>query len=135
MPSPLFLLDSNVLIALATPDHSAHLRARTWFEAKPMFATCPMTEGALIRFHMRFGQSGTFQKAQQILRHLKQMPTHEFWPDDLEYTSIPAKGIVGHKQVTDAYIAALADSKQGQLATLDEGLAALHPAAFLIPTL
>jgi predicted nucleic acid-binding protein len=31
----------------------------------------------------------------------------------------------GHKQATDAYLAALAASRGGQLATLDEGLASL----------
>jgi hypothetical protein len=34
---------------------------------------------------------------------------------------------MGHRQVTDAYLAALARRRQGRLATLDKGLAALHP--------
>jgi uncharacterized protein len=44
-------------------------------------------------------------------------------------------GVVGHRQVTDAYLAQLARSRDGQLATLDSGLAHLHnDVAVLIPT-
>ncbi len=44
-------------------------------------------------------------------------------------------GVVGHRQVTDAYLAQLARIRNGQLATLDSGLAHLHSdVAVLIPT-
>jgi len=35
--------------------------------------------------------------------------------------------VQGHKQVTDAYLAALARAHGGRLATLDATLAAMHP--------
>lgn len=35
-------------------------------------------------------------------------------------------GVIGHRQVTDAYLVALARHHGGRLATLDRGLAALH---------
>jgi predicted nucleic acid-binding protein len=34
---------------------------------------------------------------------------------------------VGHRQVTDAYLAALARAHRGRLTTFDEGLVAAHP--------
>jgi hypothetical protein len=37
------------------------------------------------------------------------------------------RGIVGHRQVTDAYLVGLAVKRNGQLASMDEGLVALHP--------
>jgi predicted nucleic acid-binding protein len=44
-------------------------------------------------------------------------------------------GVIGHRQVTDAYLAALARQRGGRLATFDAGLAQLHPdVAQLVPT-
>jgi len=49
-------------------------------------------------------------------------------------SSINWRGVLGHRQVTDAYLAGLARKQKGRLATLDEGLAALHEdVAELIP--
>ena len=43
-------------------------------------------------------------------------------------------GVIGHRQVTDSYLAALAGHFGGSLATLDRGLAMMHPeTAELIP--
>jgi predicted nucleic acid-binding protein len=45
------------------------------------------------------------------------------------------QGVVGHRQTTDAYLAQLARSQQGRLATFDAGLAELHrDVADLVPT-
>ena len=53
-------------------------------------------------------------------------PRHEFWPDDVSYGDVPVRGIVGHRQVTDAYLAQLARAHHAQLATFDQALAMLH---------
>jgi uncharacterized protein len=55
------------------------------------------------------------------------MPEHEFWPDDLSLKqAIPiAMPVVGHQQVTDAYLISLAEAHGGMVATLDRGLLAL----------
>ena len=61
-------------------------------------------------------------------------PRHLFWADDQPYSAISWKGVIGHRQVTDAYLVALARHRGGALATFDRGLAALHPATVrLIP--
>jgi uncharacterized protein len=61
-------------------------------------------------------------------------PSHEFWSDDLNFKDVSSKGILGHRQVTDAYLVALAAKHKGRVATMDEGLFALHPAqSTLIP--
>jgi predicted nucleic acid-binding protein len=39
---------------------------------------------------------------------------------------VSLKGVVGHRQVTDAYLAQLAREHDGRLATFDQGLAKLH---------
>lgn len=131
--SRVYLLDANVLIALATPEHSLNARAAAWFRGGPKFATCPMTQGALVRFHLRVGVGASAKSAKALLESISAMPRHEFWPADVSYAEMPARGIVGHRQVTDAYLALLARRRGGILATLDEALAALHSDTLLIP--
>ena len=130
--SSVFLLDANVLIALATADHSLHTRAMKWFHNGPRFATCPLTEGALVRFHMRWGVDPSVHTAKSILRQIDLHLRHEFWPDDASYVELPEKGVIGHRQVTGAYLVLLAQKHGGLLATMDDGLAAIHKSAALI---
>lgn len=127
-----YLLDSNVLIALLTPDHTLHERARSWFGGGLPFATCPITQGALLRFYMRWSESGSFSEAKAILEAICAHNMHHFWSDDFDYVHLSEKRIHGYKQVTDAYLAALAGSHEGALATMDEALAALQLNVVLI---
>ncbi|MGH4013406.1 MAG: hypothetical protein ACRDSL_05625 [Pseudonocardiaceae bacterium] len=62
-------------------------------------------------------------------------PRHEFWLDSIPFTEVRLTGVIGHRQVTDAYLAQLARSRTGRLATFDQGLAELYPdVAHLVPT-
>ncbi len=127
-----YLLDANVLIALATPEHSLNARAVTWFRKGHRFATCPITQGALFRFHLRAGVEATAESAKLLLKSISALPRHQFWPDDAAYLDMPANGIIGHKQVTDVYLVLLAQKHDGSLATLDQALAAIHEGTTLI---
>lgn len=131
-PRRVYLLDSNVLIALATPDHTLHHRARRWFQPGLRFATCPITQSALLRFILLFSQQPSSSAAKHILGRITALPGHEFWPDSISCLEIPETGVIGHRQVTDAYLAALAAAHDGALATMDEALAAVHRYAVLI---
>jgi len=119
------LLDANVLIALLLDDHVHHGAAESWAASQPdQIATCPITQGSLIRLVIREGESaGT---ANALLSALTADSRHEFWADDIPYADVRMTGVIGHRQVTDAYLAQLARNHHGRLATLDEGLAALH---------
>jgi toxin-antitoxin system PIN domain toxin len=121
------LLDANVLIALFDADHVHHAIVRDWFIAlRSEFATCPIVEGALTRWIVRLeGRCGA-AAAQSELRKLAADSRHRFWPDDLPYADVEWTGVLGHNQVTDAYLAALARQHQGRVMTLDRGFAALH---------
>ena len=44
----------------------------------------------------------------------------------MKHPRIGAKSLMWHRQVTDAYLVALARHHGGRVATLDKGLAALH---------
>ena len=69
-----------------------------------------------------------------VVSALERASGHEFWPDVCLSPLVEFGGVVGHRQVTDAYLAQLARSRNGQLATLDSGLAHLHSdVAVLIP--
>jgi hypothetical protein len=56
---------------------------------------------------------------------------HRFWPDELPFVlaaDLAGSRLVGHQQVTDAYLLGLAHKRGARLATLDAGLEALVPA-------
>ena len=127
------LLDANALIALVVSDHVQHDAADAWVarSGQPI-ATCPVTQGSLVRLLTREGLPAVTGVA--ILTALATVSRHEFWPDDVPYTDVRMTGVIGHRQVTDAYLAQLARQHRGRLATFDEGLAALHhDVAELIP--
>ena len=119
------LLDANVLIALGDAEHVHHEAVEDWFVRSPPFATCPMTQGALLRHSLRRGAD--LAEATEVLSSLTSSERHEFWPDDLGYGDVDLRGVVGRRQVNDAYLAGLARVRGGRLATLDRGLALLHP--------
>ena len=127
------LLDANVLIALVVHDHVHHASAEAWFSGlADGFATCPVTQGSLMRLLVREGQ--TADAASSVLRGVAGNPRHEFWPDDVAYADVPTAGIIGHRQITDAYLAQLARRRAARLATFDRALATLHAdVAELVP--
>ena len=90
------LLDANVLIALLVDDHVHHGAAENWFVGMSgNFATCPITQGSLMRLLVREGQPTS--AAREVLNGTSADPRHEFWPDDIPYTDVPIQGIVGHR--------------------------------------
>jgi predicted nucleic acid-binding protein len=133
--SKVYLLDCNVLIALATSEHSLSPRAVVWFRKGHRFATCPITQGALVRFHPRAGVDATVESAKLLLESISALPRHEFWPDDVSYLDMPTTGVAGHRQVTEAYLVLLAHRHGGSLATMDPSLAAVHAGTTLIEQL
>lgn len=121
------LLDGNVLVALVTHSHVHHAAAQAWFASSNVpFATCPITQGTLIRLLMNVGKM-TAQESVDVLAALIGHPRHRFWPDGFGYDAVTWTGVIGHRQVTDAYLAMLARRRRGRLVTFDGGLAGLHP--------
>jgi toxin-antitoxin system PIN domain toxin len=119
------LLDGNVLAALVLSQHVHHDRAVVWFvSAADRFATCPITQGTLLRLLLRndVPTAKAFDALARVVGHER----HEFWRGDLTYLDVDLGGVVTHRQVTDAYLAQLARSRRGRLITFDRGLAELH---------
>jgi hypothetical protein len=127
------LLDVNLLLILHDPLHPHYQQVSRWFarRAGEPFATCPITESALVRLLAR-GVPGVapyrMQEARAALENFVQLPGHVYWPDTpayLDATSTLFARMQGHRQTTDAYLLGLAIHNQGKLATLDRGIAYL----------
>ncbi|MBI4903876.1 MAG: VapC toxin family PIN domain ribonuclease [Acidobacteria bacterium] len=124
----IFLLDSNVLIALTVFAHVHEQRVDAWMKsAHPTCAVCPITEGALVRCFVKLGGHSGAATAKDTLRRLMARGDFLFWPDDLSYVDLPTRGLTGHKQVTDFYLVSLARARGAKLATMDAGIASLFP--------
>jgi uncharacterized protein len=133
---PGYLLDANVLIALAWPDHSAHERAGRWFRghAREGWATCPITQAALVRVlsNPAFSDHAlTPSQAFQVLSSNIDLPGHHFWSDSIDLCEAMKSmrtALTGHQQITDAYLVGLAIHNRGKLATLDRRMLQFAPA-------
>jgi len=129
------LLDINVLIALAWPNHVHHAAARNWFSGRGQsgWATCLLTEAGFVRVccNPRAVQHEvTPNAAIHLLERLKQVGNHSFWPLDRTTGDLPGEIVArlqGYRQITDAVLVAAAMQRGGELATFDAGLAGLVP--------
>lgn len=122
------LLDSSVLIAIVVANHQFHESAHRWLiSAEVAPATCPITQGALLRFLLQQRLVDSATAAWDLLSQIQQNPKHRFLPDSIDYQRVPTRGLLGHRQVTDAYLAQLARAHDVRLATFDQGLATMHP--------
>jgi len=130
-----FLLDVNVLIALMWPTHQSHSQVEEWFSrhARQGWATCPFTQAAFVRLvsNPAFSRDAvTPQEAIALLSANLKLRYHRFWGDEISLAEAVEgfRGrLVGHRQVSDAYLLGLAIYKRGKLVTLDRSVAALLP--------
>jgi uncharacterized protein len=127
------LLDTNLLIALAWPQHVQHAQAHAWFNkvGREAWATCPLTQLAFIRISANpkiIPDAVSPREALAALAKIVAVPGHQFWPDEIsptQATTFKSLALVGHRQVTDAYLLALAQHHKGKLATFDNGITEL----------
>jgi uncharacterized protein len=125
-----YLLDVNVLIALMDPSHVQNEAALSWFSTigKHSWATCPMTENAILRIvgHPSYPNwFGNPPVVADLLSKFLKLLGHAFWPDDvslLDPRKVDASRLATAGQVTDSYLLALAIAHGGQLATFDRRL-------------
>jgi toxin-antitoxin system PIN domain toxin len=130
-----FLLDVNVLIAMAWPTHQAHEKVQEWLarHAREGWATCPLTQTSFVRIlsNPAFSPNAlTPGDALTLLQSNLAHPAHRFWADDvsLEEALEPlTQRLAGHPQVTDAYLLGLTIEKKGKFVTLDRGVRTLLP--------
>jgi hypothetical protein len=123
------LLDVNVLLALAWPNHLSHHAVKTWYRTnrENQFVTCPITESGFVRLSLNptvVGQSIDCTTALNLLQTWRKSRGWTFIPDTLDIASAlkPFPYISGHRQITDAYLLALAVSSDARLLTTDGGI-------------
>ena len=125
-----FLLDVNVLIALGWKGHPDHARAQSWFAENNSagWATCPFTQAAFVRIvsNPAFSSDAVSPlEALSLLTTNLNHSTHQFWADNVSLRDAVRhfeERLVGHQQITDAYLLGLAIHKKGRLATLDRSV-------------
>jgi toxin-antitoxin system PIN domain toxin len=124
-----YLLDVNVLVALAFPDHSSHQAAHTWFRREPNrpWATCALTQSGFLRVANRAlgGTRDAVRKALAGLERDCQSPNHEYWPLDAdlrELSDAQRSRLIGPNQIADMQLLLVAHRHKGKLATFDTGL-------------
>ena len=91
-----WLLDGNVLVALRVDSHVHHNRAHRWFARlrRDRFATCVLTQGTLLRVHMKTADASA-AAAWQSLKEVAAHPKHEWWGDSLKFLNVPHRHLQG----------------------------------------
>src|SRR3989338_6665630 len=124
------LLDVNVLIALLDAGHVHHGLATSWMESEIShgWASCPLTQNGCIRIMSQPKYPGSLAAAQVAdrLAEAANSPDHEFWPAGGNMFSggvLDWSRVLGHRQVTDVYLLALAVHHGGRFVTLDRRIA------------
>lgn len=123
------LLDVNVLVALFDPDHVHHDAAHGWFSTNRPdgWASCPLTENALLRILSNVAYSSVHETPATVRRRLDsfcESGNHSFWPDRLSLRDEGRFKLSGvtHRQITDVYLLGLAIENDGRLATFDRSI-------------
>jgi len=123
------LLDVNVLLALLDSDHVDHATARAWLddEISAGWASCALTETGFVRVisQPRYPSPIAPAQAIELLSRACHSDYHAFWPCDvsvLEERTVDRSRLHGPRQVTDAYLLALAVAHGGHFVTFDRSL-------------
>jgi toxin-antitoxin system PIN domain toxin len=123
------LFDIDALIALFDPEHINHDRAHGWWEANRSggWASCPTTQIGFVRVLSAADHPKAMpvQAALGLLRSATAQRDHAFWGDDislLDPQRLDLARVLVPKQLTGAYLLALATRNGGRLATCDRSL-------------
>jgi len=123
------LLDINVLLAVLDSDHVDHNRASDWLEREVQggWASCAITQNGFIRIisQPRYPSPITPMEAIELLGRACVEKYHEFWPCDISVLDpkvFDRKRLHGPRQITDAYLLALAARHDGRFVTFDDSV-------------
>lgn len=141
--SNLLLLDVNVLVALAWPNHQFHEAATKRLEgSRDRWATCALTQLGFIRVSSNpaaVSPARAPADAAGLLAAMVRDPLHVYLgtlPQPVAKRSLPTFGkILGSQQVTDVYLLAVAQRFGARLLTFDARLKALPGAEGLVEAL
>lgn len=125
------LLDVNVLLALLDADHVDHARARAWLDAEipSGWASCAITQNGFVRIisQPRYPSPIAPAEAIGLLERACSTSHHAYWPCSLSLlddATVDRTRLHGPRQVTDAYLLALAVANGGRFVTFDRTVVA-----------
>lgn len=124
------LLDANALIALCWPPHEHHERMRDWFgrHAAEGWATCALTQAAFVRLLCQpviAGRAMAMADVAELLLRNAAHPKHRYLesaPDLATVLAVCTGGLMGHRQVTDAWLLTAAVQNGMKLLSFDDGV-------------
>jgi toxin-antitoxin system PIN domain toxin len=136
------LFDVNFLLALAWPQHQFHPIARSWFQKHQAhgWATCAVTQLGFIRLSSNRSylpkSEKTPEEARQLLAALVDHPSHRFFSHlDAPVRFSEISRILGHQQLTDAYLLGVARLSKARFITFDKAVASLTTSKNLVEVL
>ncbi|MFN8029925.1 MAG: TA system VapC family ribonuclease toxin [Dermatophilaceae bacterium] len=123
------LLDVNVVIALVDPDHVDHARVHEWARdgLSSGWASCAITQNGLVRILSQPAYPGTVTVTEAIALLSASIADtdHQFCACGLSLVDpdvVTPSGLLGHRQVTETYLLALAVHRGGRFVTLDRSV-------------
>lgn len=122
-----YLLDINVLLALAHTGHTLHAKAIDWYASVAKTAvglhTCSITELGFVRISVVTGLQPDIDAAKHALDALKSSSRirFELIADDIGVSQLPAF-VKKPQSVTDGHLLELAKKNSLRLVTLDRGI-------------
>jgi uncharacterized protein len=131
---PSYLFDVNALLALGWDKHEHHSTVCNWLDVYGHlgWASCAITQAGFVRLSAQVqvitGKKKSPEEASKVLSSFLKMSNHSVLPLDFDHRAVVAActgGIVGHRQITDAYLLTLAIRKGCKLLTFDQGIHAL----------
>ena len=126
------LLDVNVLVAMLDAAHVHHALAAAWLDKHlgRGWASCPSTQNGCLRILSSPGYPSPLPlplaRLVERLHEAVAVASHAFWPDSvglLDAKRVGWRHVLGGRQLTDAYLLALAVDRGGCLVTFDRGVA------------
>lgn len=133
-----YLLDVNLLVALAWPSHVHHRAAHTWWaraaRGRGRWASCAVTQLGFTRVSSNPAFSPDAlspSDAVALLEASTSSTSHVYLSQQPEVAALPAplrRALRGHHQVADAYLMAVCAAHKTKLATFDAGIEALAEA-------
>jgi toxin-antitoxin system PIN domain toxin len=124
------LLDVNVLVALLDAAHVHHRTASAWLgkHIGAGWASCPLTQNGCLRLlsSPSYPSPLPLMQVAERLERATADASHRFWPDAislLDPRRIGWRHLLTGRQLTDAYLLALAVTEGGRFVTLDRGVA------------
>lgn len=122
-----YLLDVNVLLALAHTGHTLHPKAIGWYAAVAKsamgFHTCSITELGFVRISVVTGLQSDIESAKRALDALKSSSKvrFELISDDLGVSQLPSF-VKKPQSITDGHLSELAKKNSLRFVTLDRGI-------------